>query len=453
MIQLREYQQDVYDKARSMFAAGNKRVLVQLPCGAGKTAVFLKMAESNLSRNPDGYVLICQHRIELGRQNEDRVRQFGLDPERVRVESIFTEARHLGEHGKPSMLILDECHLAKAASWEKVINYYDVPTIGMSATPCRLDGRSLGDVFDTMVQGVSHKWLQEHGYLAPFEYFAPTVPDLSALRKRAGDYAAEDVESLVCSGTVYGNVIDSYNRLAPGKRAIAFCASVRHSKEVAASFNAAGISAAHLDGSTPKAEREDVMNRFRSGDISILCSCQIISEGIDVAGCDCCLMLRPTMSVALWIQQTCRCLRPDKSNPSKVATILDFVGGYLTHGLPDDDRSWSLSSPVKPHKQHNDDGTFTIRQCQFCFRTFKTAPVCPYCGKEYPLSPREIKAIEDIELKQITEAAAKAEEDRKKKVKNDIRNARCYGDFLKIEKENGYKHGWAYFRAKQRGYL
>lgn len=389
------------------------------------------------------------HRRELLNQHMDTLAEYGVDTSRIRVESVFTEVKRLKKHSKPLLLILDEAHLSKAASWEKVVQHYDTWTVGLSATPCRLDNRPLGDIFEVMVQGITHKELERLGCLAPFDYYAPSTVDVSALSKQSGDYAISEVEDLVCTRTVYGDILRSYKRFASGRRTIAFCVSVRHSKEIAELFNSAGIPAASLDGSMSKSARADIMRQFRDGTIQVLASCNIISEGISVDECDCCLLLRPSESLALVTQQSCRCLR---YLPGKRAVILDMVGNYTRHGLPDSDREYSLNSNIKSIREYNPDGTLTLRVCAFCFKTFKTAPVCPFCGEPYELTPRELKQMEQVELKRIEAEKFEAERVRKEQVKQDIRNARCRADFEAIARRNGYDRRWIEIRCKLRKY-
>lgn len=451
MFQLRPYQQDLYDKDRSEMAAGKRRVLVVAPCGAGKTAIAAAMMQATLRANPKGECLMLVHRLELLNQHIETLAGYGVDTSRIRIASVFTEAKHLGEHERPLLIVLDEAHLSKAASWEKVVQHYNTWTVGFSATPCRLDGRPLGDIFQAMVQGVTHKQLEAMHCLAPFDYYAPLQLDLSNVTKRSGDFAENELEDLVCTKTLYGNVQQSYEKHAKGRRTIAFCVSVRHSKEVAELFNNAGIPAASLDGSMSKKARSDIMRKFRAGEIQILSSCNIISEGISVDECDCCMLLRPTDSLTLFIQQACRCLR---YMPGKRAVILDMAGNYTRHGLPDMDREWSLESTVPRRSEFNQDGTLALRVCGFCFKTFPTASVCPFCGEPYQITPREIKQMEEVELKRIEAEKFEAEQARKAQAAKDIRNARSFEDFLEIAERNGYKSPeyWAIRRAKLRGY-
>lgn len=389
------------------------------------------------------------HRRELLDQHIITLAGYGVDTSRIRVESVFTEAKRLGKHSKPLLLVLDEAHLARAASWEKVVLFYDTWTCGYSATPCRLDGRPLGDIFQAMVQGITHRELEQKNRLAPFDYYAPTTVDVSRLTKRGGDFAAEEIADLVMTRTVYGDILKSYEKFASGRRTIAFCVSVQHSKEIADLFNSAGIPAASLDGSMSKSARSDIMQQFRDGTIQVISSCNIISEGISVDECDCCLLLRPTDSLALFVQQACRCLR---YLPGKRAVILDMAGNYTRHGLPDMDRSWSLDTPVKRKSEFNPDGSLSLRVCGLCFKTFPTASVCPFCGEAYELTPREVKQMAEVELKRIEAEKFEAEQAKKANAARDIKQARSYQDLLQIQQKYGYKPGWAAIRAKLRGY-
>lgn len=446
---LRDYQQDLYNKARAQFASGKRKVLVVAPCGAGKTAIAAAMMQATLDNNPKGECLMLVHRRELLNQHIDTLAGYGVDTSRIRVESVFTEAKRLGSHSKPLLLVLDEAHLSKAASWERVVQFYDTWTCGYSATPRRLDNRPMGDIFSAMVQGITHKELEAQGRLAPFDYYAPAEIDLSGVKKHCGDFAQGEVEDLVCTRTVYGDVLQSYRKFADGKRTIAFCVSVRHSREVAELFNEAGIPAASLDGSMSDSARADIMSRFRDGRLQILCSCNIISEGISVDECECCMLLRPTDSLALYIQQSCRCLR---FMPGKRAVILDMVGNYTRHGLPDADREWSLDTVSPNRAEFNSDGSLSLRVCGFCFKTFETAPVCPFCGETYELKPRELKKMQEVELARIDKEKFAAEQVRKAQAAAEIRSARSRADFEAIAKKHGYNRAWVNIRCRLRGY-
>ena len=179
------------------------------------------------------------------------------------------------------------------------------------------------------------------------------------------------------------------------------------------------------------------MGDFRDGKITVLCNCTLLSEGISIDEISCVILLRPTESVALGIQQMMRSMR---YLPGKVAKIIDCVGNYTRVGLPDDDREWSLSKPVSKRKLCDENGNFYIRCCPECYMTFATAPVCPFCGAEYPLHPTEIQVHEAIELARITAEEAARVEQAKKKARAEQGRAQSFEDLVKLGKSRGYKN-------------
>ena len=436
-MRLRDYQQDLYVKTVDAFRCSHRRPLVVAPCGAGKSYLFSEMVHRT-----EGEVLVLVHRQELKQQHEKLLRDLGIT--NARVSMILTEANRLGKYKKPALIVADEAHLSRSNSWVKVIEYYDTFTVGLTATPIRLDGKPLGDIFDALITGVDTKWLIENKRLAPYEYYAPTVVDTSGLRKVAGDYVVSDLEQLMNERAIYGNVINSYRKIAPRERAIAYCVSVRHAEITAENFNSVGIRAEVLSAGTPAERRRKIMDDFRTGMVTILCNVGIISEGISIDEVSCVMLLRPTESVALGIQQMMRCMR---YLPGKTAKILDFVGNYTRIGLPDDDREWSLDKPISRRKITDDNGNFYIRCCPECFMTFATADTCPFCGTQYPLHPREIQAHEEIELKRISEEETARIEAEKKKSRQEQGRAQSFEDLVRLGRSRGYKNP-AYWAAQ-----
>lgn len=386
-------------------------------------------------RKTRGEALVLTHRQELKEQHEKLFRSLGIT--NARVAMILTEANRLGQHEKPALIVTDEAHLSRSNSWMRVLEHYNAWTVGFTATPVRLDGKPLGDVYSTLIEGVDVKWLIANQNLAPYEYYAPTLVETDGLRTVAGDYVVSDLEKLMNERAIYGDIIESYRKFAGGERAIAYCVSVRHAESTAEAFNSAGVRAEALSAGTPQRLRRKVLDDFRSGKITVLCNVGIISEGVSIDEVTCCMLLRPTESVALGIQQMMRCMR---YLPGKVATIIDFVGNYTRIGLPDDDREWSLGEPLKRKQRTDGNGDFYIRTCPECYMTFKTAPVCPFCGAEYPLHPREIKAREEIELKRITAEEMARVEAEKKKARMEQGRAQTFEELVAIGKAKGYKN-------------
>ena len=440
MISLREYQQDLYNKTVDAFRQGNKRVLVTVGCGAGKSYIFAKMAERT-----KGPVLVLTHRRELLDQTGHLFREHGID---ARIEMILTEANHLGEHERPALIITDEAHLSRSNSWMKVLDYYNTYTVGFTATPVRLDGKPLGDIYSALVTGVSVQWLIDNQRLSPYEYYAPTVVETEGLRVQAGDYVIKDLEQLMSDRAIYSDVLKSWERLAKGQKTIAYCVSVKHAQETAKMFSEAGYPAVEIDGGTPPKKRSEIMCDFRDGKIMVLCNVGIISEGVSIDDVTCCLLLRPTESHALYWQQAMRCMR---YQPNKVATIIDCVGNYTRNPLPDAEVKWSLIESLKKKPKLNSEGDFLIRTCPQCFKVFKTAAVCPYCGAEYPLHPRELKAHQDIELARITAEEAEEVERRRKQARIEQGKAKTFPELLAIGRERGYKNPAAWAQMVLRG--
>ena len=440
-IELRGYQQDLYDKTLQAFRNGKKRVLVTVGCGAGKSYIFAKMAERT-----KGPVLVLTHRRELLEQTEQLFREHGIA---ARVEMILTEANRLGQYERPALIITDEAHLSRSNSWMKVLDYYNTYTVGFTATPVRLDGKPLGDIYDELATGVSVRWLIENHRLAPYEYYAPTVVETDGLRVQAGDYVVKDLEQLMTERAIYGDVIKSYQRFAPGERSIVYCVSVKHARQTADAFNSAGIRAEFLSAGTPPGRRQEIMDAFRRGEFTVLCNVGIISEGVSIDEVSCCILLRPTESHALYWQQGMRAMR---YQPGKVAKVIDCVGNYTRNPLFDADVAWSLNQSIRKRPAINSEGDFSIRSCPNCFKVFKTAPICPYCGQEYPLHPREIRAHKEIELARITAEQAEEAERKRKRARSEQGRARTFPELLAIGRERGYQNpaAWASMVMKGR---
>jgi superfamily II DNA or RNA helicase len=311
-----------------------------------------------------------------------------------------------------------------------------------------LDGRPLGDIYDVLIEGVDVKWLIQNHRLAPYEYYAPMAVDTSEVRTVAGDFVVSELEKIMTGRAIYGNVVESYRKFAAGERTIAYCVSVRHARETAEAFSAAGIRAEVLSSGTPTLQRARVMDDFKAGKITVLCNVGIIAEGISIDEVTCCMLLRPTESVALGIQQMMRCMR---YLPGKTAKIIDCVGNYTRIGLPDDDREWSLGKPLKKRSQCDENGNFYIRCCPECFMTFATAPVCPFCGAEYPLHPTEIQVHEAIELARITAEQTARIEQEKKAARMEQGRAETFEDLVKLGRQRGYRSPAAWAAKVMRG--
>ncbi len=444
-MQLRSYQQRAIDGLRNAYRFGYRAPLLCLPTGGGKTIIFTVIAQASAARGRR--VLILVHRRELLRQASDKLRWAGLDhgliaagiePSEapVQVASVQTIARRLSRiDWQPDLIIIDEAHHATAGQWERTLQHW--PTayrLGVTATPCRLDGRGLRSAFDHLVLGPSVAELIDAGFLSHSRIYAPPVlADLSGIRTLAGDYANDQAAAAMDRPTVTGDAIAHYKRLAAGQQAIAFCCNVAHAESVCAAFQAAGIAAQLLLGNT--VDRDQVVQQFGAGAVQVLVTVDVVSEGFDVPAASVAILLRPTKSLGLYLQQVGRVLRPAPGK--QAALILDHVGNVTRHGFPDDHRDWTLDEGIRRTA-----GTAapSVRTCPECYAAFKPQPICPVCGAQCaPITNRKIRQLAG-ELQELgREAVQQRIAERRKQG-----TARTLEQLLALANERGYSPGWAY---------
>jgi superfamily II DNA or RNA helicase len=360
-MQLREYQQDLLARTSAEFRARTRRVLMVLPTGGGKTVIFCEMVARAAARGKQ--VLILVHRAELLTQVSKTLTAFGIEHRlcsplesrtdaKVIVASVFTAINRLDRLPPPDFVVVDEAHHAVGkTTWGRVLHWADkAHHVGVTATPARLSGEGLFECWDTMVQGPTTAELIEQGHLCNYRYFRPpAVLDMSRIRKLGGDYHIGDMEAALTKPQVTGDAVSHYEKHVAGKRAVAFCVTVEHADQVAQRFSLLGHRAEVLDGTMTQAERQRILAEFSSGTIKVLASCNIISEGFDLPAIECAILLRPTQSVSLYLQQVGRALR---TFPGKeYAVILDHVGNVDRHGLPCVDREWTLAGGFKKTKE------------------------------------------------------------------------------------------------------
>ena len=377
------------------------------------------------------------HRQELCDQIRNTFTEYGVNMNLCTVNMVQTVSHNLDTVSEPSLIITDENHHCIANTYKKIYSAFPKAyCVGLTATPVRLNGGGLGEINDKLIIGPTVKQLITQNRLAPYRYYAPALADVSKLVTRGGDYAADEVELLMDKPKIYGDVIKFYNQLGNGGKAVCYCATIRHSKAMAEQFTAAGIPARHIDGSTPKAERAQIVADFRSGKIRILCNVDLISEGFDVPDCSAAILLRPTKSLTLYIQQAMRCMR---YQPDKTAVIIDHVGNVHRHGLPDADHQWTLEP--KPPTKKQAQAEVKIKQCPECYYTHVPAEVCPNCGHVYEKTEREIKEQQEAKLIEITSGYTNPSQ------------CSSIQEIFAYVKAKGYKKGYAYYLARERGWL
>ena len=428
MISLRNYQKNLILDIRTSIRRGNKAIVAVLGCGGGKSIIQGTIAANATAKG--NRVLFLVHRKELCEQITSTFQMCGVNFDLCTAGMVQTICKRISTIAKPDIIITDECHHSTATTYRKIYNAFpDAILLGFTATPCRLNHGGLGEVYSDLITSVSTQWLIENNYLSPYKYYSVKLADTSGLHIRAGEYKADEVSELMQNKEIYGETVKQWERLAKNKKTIVYCASVEASRMTAKEFQDAGYSSYSLDGTSAKNERTNVMEQFRNGDIKILCNAELFGEGLDVPDCECVVLLRPTQSLTLYIQQSMRSMR---YMPGKTAIIIDHVGNCYQHGLPDDDRAWTLE-PKK--KQEN---MVKIRECQNCFAVYPpTKTKCPYCGYEATKEvQRKDKKIVDIDLVEV-------------KRQENLRNTRLqdaelsnWAEVVEFQKAKKYKFAW-----------
>ena len=430
---LRGYQQDLKQEVRQSYIEGFKAPCIVLGCGGGKSVIIADIAkDATLKGNR---VLVLIHRQELKEQIEETFTKWGVVMDKCLVGMVQTICRKLDRIHRPSLIITDENHHAVAKSYRKIYDYFsEAKILGVTATPQLLNGGGLGEVNDKLIIGVKTKWLIDNNYLAQYEYYAPPTVSTEGIRTVAGDFNKKEVAERMNKPKIHGDAIAYYKKLCDGEKAVCYCPNIEHSKNMADMFNLSGVSAAHIDGETPKAERRQIVEQFRKGEILILCNVDLISEGFDVPDCKAAILLRPTKSLNLYIQQSMRCMR---YQPNKVAVIIDHVGNVNRFGLPDMDREWTLEPKKKGAR--GEKATVMVRQCDECFFTHEPEPECPNCGYIYPIKQRTIEEIKEAKLERIKGVVIKYDSHK---------DCKSMSELYAYAEKKGYKKGWAYHQGK-----
>ena len=451
-MELRPYQNQLANDIRGAFGSGANRPLAVSPTGSGKTVLFSYITSQVLKRG--SRVIIIAHRREILDQISATLKRVGVPhgfiqagkstfTQPAMVASIQTLARRLDTIPAPDLVIIDEAHHSVSKSYVQMFAAWPTAKfIGVTATPERLDGKGLGVMFDRMVMGPSVQWLIDNGFLAQPVYYAPReAVDLSQVHTIAGDFDRSETEEIVDTPRITGDAVTHYVRFCNRQRAVAFCISVAHAQHVADTFNSCGIPSASIDGTLDPEVRKQRVEDLTAGKILVLTSCELISEGFDLPAVNAAILLRPTQSLSMHLQQVGRALRP---YPGKAnAIILDHVGNCLRHGLAEQERDWDLSGREKRLKKSS---LVETKQCSKCFAIF-AGTVCPQCGSQREIAAREIEEV-DGELQRLSiEDISKKREERREEGK-----CKTLDDFRALAKQRGYKLGWAFFRwqARQR---
>lgn len=463
---LRPYQSETIAKILDSMRQGNKCIIVQQPPRTGKTVIMADIARRTTDKG--NRVMFLIHRKEVLDQAIATFKANGVDMSLATMGMVQTLTRRVKKLAEPQLIFIDEAHHAIAKSYQRILKAFpNAYVLLFTATPVRTGHDQLDKITDAIIPGKSIKWLTEQGYLAPFKYFSMPNIDTAKLKKSStGDYTNESMDEAI-DKAVYGDVIEQYNEHAKGMQAVCYSYSVASAKMLADRFNTAGISAVEVDGETPEERRDELVQQFRDQKIKVLVNVNLFTEGVDLPNVDCVIMVRPTQSLALYLQFAMRCLNP---RPGKMAVIIDHVENWKRFGTPSADRNWEQAIVTSKKRKKADPMPPTV-QCNQCMMVWELKDLingcCSECGFKITKDRKPVEVVKTdlVEIDQETENARYEADHRVAMAKQIIGNRlmqavadKTVGQLSSIEelkaygKLHGFKPGWAWYQAKNRGW-
>jgi len=458
--ELRPYQLEVMGRLEKEISERRRRILLPAPTGSGKT-VIAAAAIDNAVRHGQR-VLFVAHRRELISQTSQKLHALGIDhgiiqagfpsrpSARVQVASIQTlHARAVRcnsiELHRADLLFLDECHHARARTYMRVISAYpDAVILGLTATPCRRDGRGLGNIFEALVECPSVAELIAGGFLVGTKVYAPIRPDLSGIELRQGDYIESQLAVRMDTQGLVGDIVTHWHRLAERRRTVIFATSVAHSVHIRDELRRSGVWAEHIDGSTPVDERDAILDRLAEGAVEVVCNCMVLAEGWDCPEVSCVVLARPTKSLGLYLQMVGRVLRPSPGKSD--AIFIDHAGAVFEHGFVEDPIIWTLhedrraeNSAHRSRGRHHQAPALTT--CPECAAVRSERRPCAQCGWQPSRKPSAVEVV-DGELGEVGR-------DRKLRALP-IDKVVFHRQLTWIARQRGYKRGWVGHKYRER---
>lgn len=462
---LRPYQIEIIEHVEALIGSGLRRLLIPLPTGGGKTVLAAEIARRAVLRR--SRVLFLVHRRELVAQSGQKLHATGLDfgivaadwPSRpgepiqvASVQTLHARAIRSAAIGLPpaDVVIVDEAHHAIAGSWRRLIEAYpDAAIIGLSATPCRGDGRGLGDMFQELVPCPGVPELIAGGFLVPTLVYAPpdATPNLEGVQVKRGDYVEKQLAERVDTPKLVGDIVSTWHRLNSERRKTAvFATSIAHAVHLRDEFARSGVVAEHLDGSTPTVERDGILSRLAAGSVDVVVNCGVLTEGWDSPSVSCIVLARPTRSLGLYRQIVGRGLRPALGKTD--CLVLDHAGATLAHGFVDEPIEWSLAADRKAERASaggsNAHAARILKTCPECSAVRWSGKPCPACGWRPKPKPVPVD-FQDGELGQVDRNRAVRRDD-----PTEAERRRWHSMLAWLANAKGYAPGWVAHKYREK---
>jgi DNA repair protein RadD len=459
MTALRPYQEQAVADAEAALERGEKVVLVA-PTASGKTVMGAEIIKRAVALHKR--VLVLAHRREIITQTGKKLTAHGvrhgvimagandqLRPmEPVQVASVATlwvrGVRSEAMAMPPAdLIVIDEAHHSPARTYTKIIEAYpDAKLLGLTATPCRGDGRGLGGIFTALIEAPQVADLVAQKYLVPSRDYAPVRPDLKGVHTRHGDYVEGELADRMDTDPLVGDIVSHWLKFGERRRTVAFAVNVAHSIHIRDEFLRCGVRAEHLDGTTPLDERAAILARLERGETEVVVNCMVLTEGWDMPEVGCCILARPTKKMGLYRQMIGRVLRPAEGKAD--AIVLDHSGAVWRHGLPEDRVVWTLDpdrgATSPEHEKRSQRAETALIECTQCSAMRMGGKPCPACGFLPQRPPREVRFTDgDLAL-----VSGKAREISLQE------RVEFYAELRQIAADRQYRDGWAAHKFKER---
>ena len=354
-IKLFDYQEDMKERIEKALRL-HRSVMAQMPTGTGKTYLLTAVIDSFVSNNPMEKVWIVAHRRELVSQIDETVRKFHSYSasntssllSSVKAVSIQWLSKHYDEiEEEPGMIVIDEAHHALAKTYKEMWERFpNAKFLGLTATPCRLNGKGFTDLFDVLVQSWSVPEFISKGRLATYDFVSiksdgVTQRLIDSLQKRGadGDYQNKEMDMLLNKKPSIERLYQSLEEFGKDRKGIVYAINISHAQKITKLYQENGVKAIAIDSKTPATERQQDIEAFKKGDIQVLVNVDIFSEGFDCPDVEFVQLARPTLSLAKYLQMVGRGLRVAKGK--KNCVIIDNVGLYRVFGLPSQVWNWN----------------------------------------------------------------------------------------------------------------